>query len=615
MPQEVVFRGRQRLTSRAPGRPFVAGSILLVAAALFCIGAVLTFLPGSIWSFWPYWVGWIFPGPAAALLFLALALGPLTALTYWGDGISPKGQFWGIPWRFTGLPVFLFLLIWIFAWSTFIDLHAVRVAAPAADPVERRATLDALFAAWARECWINPVGASAGRPIFVRPVIVAVSGGASRAGLWAARVLAAVDTVSAENHTGVFAVSSVSGGSLGAAAYTATLVGQARGPGPGCALDNVNRERFHDAAVDALGEDALGPVLSGALFGDIPRALFAPIVYLIGAPRGGDRAEALERAFENSWASAVERRFGQAAAGDATWSLAQQQAAAFSAPFLSLAKPIDHSESANRRGVPIWIANGTDAQNGERVLTVPFNHEAWPFAGGTLDALALLRSDVPVSTAIHNTARFAFVSPAGELAPIDGKPGAHPTQLIDGGYFENEGLLTAWELVRYLKDKGANILAADRGKDAKDFIVDPILVQATADAEWQVEEDNGEVIRCDALSQPGVTRRLHDEPGRSIGQSRPLQAVVPLLGLFSVRGAHSDWILQEVSNGFCAPGRQQRFFHFYLYRGDEEVPLNWVLSYPMAKYIWDALPTPGADSASNPNSKELNALRAALTGE
>jgi len=114
-PQEVVFRGRQRLTSRAPGRPFVAGSILLVAAALFCIGAVLTFLPGSIWSFWPYWVGWIFPGPAAALLFLALALGPLTALTYWGDGISPKGQFWGIPWRFTGLPVFLFLLICIFA--------------------------------------------------------------------------------------------------------------------------------------------------------------------------------------------------------------------------------------------------------------------------------------------------------------------------------------------------------------------------------------------------------------------------------------------------------------------------------------------------------------------
>ena len=73
-------------------------------------------------------------------------------------------------------------------------------------------------------------------------------------------------------------------GSLGAAAYTATLVGQARAPGPGCALDNINRERFHNAAVDALGEDALGPVLSGALFGDIPRALFAPIVYLIGAP-------------------------------------------------------------------------------------------------------------------------------------------------------------------------------------------------------------------------------------------------------------------------------------------------------------------------------------------
>jgi hypothetical protein len=81
-----------------------------------------------------------------------------------------------------------------------------------------------------------------------------------------------------------------------------------------------------------------------------------------------------------------------------------------------------------------------------------------------------------------------------------------------------------------------------------------------------------------------------------------------------VRGAHSDWILQEVRNGFCAPGRQ-RFFHFYLYRRDEEVPLNWVLSYRMAKDIWDVLPTAGAGSPSNPNSKELDALGAALAGQ
>ncbi len=29
--------------------------------------------------------------------------------------------------------------------------------------------------------------------------------------------------------------------------------------------------------------------------------------------------------------------------------------------------------------MPLWIANGTDSQNGERVLTVPFGYGVWPF--------------------------------------------------------------------------------------------------------------------------------------------------------------------------------------------------------------------------------------------
>src|SRR5207249_3453458 len=115
-------------------------------------------------------------------------------------------------------------------------------------------------------------------------------------------------------NTAIFAVSSVSGGSLGAAAYIATLAGQ---PPGACTLAAGNRGPFRDASVAALGRDALGPALAGSLFGDIPRALlYVPgylarrvALWLLGIPyqpmRGGDRAEALERAFAANWAGVM----------------------------------------------------------------------------------------------------------------------------------------------------------------------------------------------------------------------------------------------------------------------------------------------------------------------
>ena len=86
-----------------------------------------------------------------------------------------------------------------------------------------------------------------------------------------------------------------------------------------------------------------------------------------------------------------------------------------------------------------------------------------------------------ISTAVHNTARFPFLSPAGALSPSR-------AQVIDGGYFENEGLLTAWELAQHLRRSGGK--QAD-GTDA----VQPILIQATFNTDKDVAELS--IIRCD----------------------------------------------------------------------------------------------------------------------
>ena len=92
----------------------------------------------------------------------------------------------------------------------------------------------------------------------------------------------------------------------------------------------------------------------------------------------------------------------------------------------------------------------------------------------SLDALHVLGKDVRASTAAHNSARFTYVSPAGDLGNRNGS-------VIDGGYFENYGALTALELARAakeaLKDEGPAIklvfllISSDPGLDEKRTLV------------------------------------------------------------------------------------------------------------------------------------------------
>jgi len=553
-----------RLLRYSPWGPYPAGAGLVLAILGFLWGALGIFIPDTgLWVAFPELVGRHFPGPSAALLFLGFITGPLTLLTFLfvECGKNPKVIFFRLPVRWT--PVLVLLGSIICLTPVAVRLHAVRIADPKnAMAVDDRPELDAYLRQWAANC-VSPDATS------IHPIIVAVSGGAARAGLWSARVLIAVDEAvanSQQRNASIFAISSVSGGSVGAATYLAMRKDTSGNVCslPGQLASEVLRRR-DEAVRESLRKDALGPLLAGALFGDTPRALLGGFELLSGQrtlPRGGDRAEALERAFENSWSGAIDEL--------SKIKGLPRQSTSFDQSFLSLY--FDARKQVSN--VPLWLANGTDSQNGERLITSPFRLNPDTFLGAK-DVLALLQSDIPISTAIDNTARFPYLSPDGELQPLFKVEDEKPTQIIDGGYFENEGMETALELAHYLQ--------TTKALDGK-YKIEPIIVEATADADKGVKDS--QIVRCGSV--------FKDDPKRSDGGDRPSQLFAPLSGLYSVRAGHSGLSLRRARAEFCqrgqtgdAPARDQAFFHFYLYRPDgEDVPLNWVLSKHIANYIW-----------------------------
>jgi hypothetical protein len=564
------------LTHRAPGGPLAAWTFIAVALALFVWGAVASFVtfeePAASL---PVLLARLFTGPSAALICLALMIPPLAVITFIADGFRIEFTIKG---RSTGpsRPPVIGLLLLVTVLTPYVfHLHTLRVIDADLPP---RESLKEFLRQWAEVC--------APKEGPVRPIIVAVSGGASRAAVWGAQVLQDVEEASVPGGPTVFAVSSVSGGSLGVAGYMALLAGMK--DGERCADSREGRRKQTALLATApLGDDVLSALLAGWLAVDVPRSLLSPVaaiarIFVGEQPRGGDRAEAIERAFELSW--------------DKAWT--KEPRARFKDPFLSLF----YDGTRLRRGMPLWIANGTEVRSGSRLLALPVDKTDWPFRSAR-DVLALLNADVPISTAINNTARFPYLEPSGELLQRK-RPQKEAsrslgdricdqvrvcdlgaTEIIDGGYFENEGLQTALELAAWLETEGKKVL---NGRE-----VWPIIVQATADGTATLTLRD--VVRWNSVAP---------DPGEARLVSPSLQLLAPIAGLYNVRGGHSAVLLRAAKDIY-----KTNFVHFML-PGDNgrDVPLNWVLSTRTASVIRQA--TRASDGLGN--KEELERLRELL---
>ncbi|HET7763926.1 MAG TPA: hypothetical protein VFK92_02435 [Burkholderiales bacterium] len=393
-----------------PGGSFRSLPLLSVAIL------VLTLACGAVLTVWvcrdAVDFGWTFGSPAVPFLGFSMLVpvGSLLVFFSRGGGKSRIGESTGSADTRGGYPVITLLLLLALALSFFpaFDNHALRTL-PQDTPAGPALPLDEAFSRWQAQA----PRASDGR---TNLVVVATAGGGLRAAYWTATVLGAIQDRAAGFKQQLFAVSGVSGGSLGAAVFVTLASGQVSlSDRPACESGGRSIGRLECDGQAVLSQDFLAPPVAALLFPDLMQRFFP-----FGFP---DRAKALEQSWEAAWRSA--------GFDDEAWA---------NRGFRSL-WPAD-------RFVPALLLNSTHVETGKRVIASNLDvagapkvfRDAW-------DLYELLppHAEIRASTAAHTSARFTYLSPAGTLA--DG------THLVDGGYFENFGAVTAGEVLRAAVDR------------------------------------------------------------------------------------------------------------------------------------------------------------------
>jgi len=396
-------------------------------------------------------------------------------------------------------------------------------------------------------------------------VVVATAGGGIRAAYWTATILGRLEDEAPGAHHQIFAISGVSGGIVGATVYQAGLARKKE------ALEDG--DTYEALAQKSLSFDFLSVNTARGLFVDLWH-LYIPFWI------SRDRGAGLELAFEAGF------RKARGVNGET----------AMSRPFSELWGGRDSKFG----WLPILFLNGTHQEQGNRVIqsNVQLNRKSRDleseFYTDAYDFFDLNDHDIRASTAAHNSARFSYISPAGRMVCRGNScPNKYTGHILDGGYFENFGALTALEtiggLITTLPQTVDNEAESGLYKDLRFKIV---VIEIVSDASYVK----------DRLEHPHTNNNWFNE------------IWAPINGLMSVRGGHAvladhqlrDWV-DNWEEGCPKAGeasddkscdRNSIFakpvlFQFKLENTDEKTgqqpPLGWVLSSEMEKDITNML--------------------------
>jgi hypothetical protein len=478
-------------------------SIAILALTLVCDLGLTVWVCADAVGF-----GWIFGAAAVPFLGFSMLVPVGSLLVLWSSGGGRKrlGEASPSPDTRGGYPVITLLLLLAVALSFFpgLDNHALRTL-PA--PEKGGApTLEQALDRWRDQAPRRQDGTA-------NLVVVATAGGGLRAAYWTATVLGAVQDQSRDFRRQLFAISGVSGGSLGAAVF-ATLAGEAgmNERGGRCGGPDMRTGPYECNGQAVLSRDFLAPPVAALLFPDLMQRFFP-----LGFP---DRAKALEQSWERAWAEA---RFS-----DDVW-----RDRGFRALW------------AERPYVPALLLNSTHVETGKRIIASNLDIAGSPAAfRDAYDLYELIPpgTEIRASTAAHTSARFTYLSPAGTLA--DG------THLVDGGYFENFGAVTAREALK---------AAIDRlGKGIR-----PVAILISNDPE---------------LDEQDLPSRDAKMPRAGKRETWAAEAMSPLRALLHTRDARGLLAASELRAVAEQSGGKYFQFRLCKEKGETDPALGWVLS-------------------------------------
>jgi hypothetical protein len=420
---------------------------------LILLGVFVTFL--FIFLFGADVAGQLFPRAMAVPFILG---GWLPFLS----NISGFGRQWRAP-----LIVILFVAV-----SGLVvllgDNHAVRRII-AANAVGHAFDVSPIRLNTAVTTWMHENNCDGAPTMCPRPIILAAAGGASRAGFFIATITGYF-MQEATNHgldpnqvrNRLFAISSVSGGSMGAVMVTAALDAKDDSNDHPCIQKPVDLwwgrtvNNWRDCFEALTSGDFLTADFFGFAFND-----------MLPFDLGRDRAAVLEDAWASRYVAVITRADHPAT----PWACK-----GLDCPFLSLRPRPGH-------WIPLLVLNGTSEATGGRIITTALAKTYTPAANcptaapasdcplfvqadrfhdlltekvgsnawfGWMDGYErfLLRNaggdDIRLSTAAHNSARFPLISPPGTVR--NNQDQAIVDRIVDGGYFENYGALGAKEI-------------------------------------------------------------------------------------------------------------------------------------------------------------------------
>lgn len=527
------------------GNLATAARVLYLEAAICVIVTVLLLLPGvglrssrvrNILAARVFRISGLALLGLLCLLFFAFfpisgaqLVGPLGIFLLALIGISSFGALLARISDRTGVPFLGLVILWalMLSYFDFTDNHEVKLSASDHPGLER--SVEA-FEKWYDERkdkdWYEERNIP--YPVF----IVAASGGGLYAAQHVSTVLSRIQDRCPNFAQHIFAISGVSGGSLGGAVFSGMAKSMAPN-GPHVDCNPAEQERPFEARADRfMGYDFLSPVLAAAFFPDAVQR------FLPAWSSRFDRARAFEQSISNAWVTHLPKL------DDELWSR----------PFLQHWDPT--------KSAPALILNVTNVEHGNRVAITPFEIIDWGEVGNIVPlsnlaefhTLAKVRPDksppkmrdIPLAAAVSLSARFPWIMPAGRLG-FDGGP----ARLVDGGYVENSGAETALDLIYSLSrfyEKENNL----RGKRPA------VHFQGIAITNLQLLQQPGGFSLGELLS-----------PIRTMLSTRETRAVVAFgnFGRFT-----------ELCSRYSECGKRVDMVPFMLNLYDYDLPLGWLLA-------------------------------------